>query len=313
MLGQNSNLIGGTGTSMKIIPNGLLHNQYAPSQVLNFGLSHHEMMVVSKLPVVHETFSVIKNDAFRTAITAAEIPIMLTSGSYMSYALAEEYYEFIGRVHKALALTSDGAFMAGAFHIVNNAKVTYEILREYERRGLRLIPVIDANVTSAEYVDYYVNNYPTVIVSAMGAISQTSLEAFFDKHLLDGAGKPKCALHGTNITEQAIRTLPWASADTSIWIDRAKAGQIISPLHGPITVDHKHSSVHSAGRNFINLSEIEKASISDYLGMNGFLTTDIVEKRGTRAVFNLWALGEIENQINNNPPTQTTTYAMELF
>jgi hypothetical protein len=168
------------------------------------------------------------------------------------------------------------------------------------------------------YLEYYIEKYPYITLGGMVGTSTKQLAVWLDRiwerYLVDGAGRPKCKVHGFGITSIPImNNYPWYSCDSSSWIQSAAFGTIITPDHSTMVVSSKSPSRHVAGQHVTTLAPAEQDYVYEMLEKQGFTYQRLSEVYESRAAYNLWSFGVVNATINASKSEKFRTRVQELF
>jgi hypothetical protein len=192
--------------------------------------------------------------------------------------------------------------MASVLDGIGDPLKTYQNQLHMEQLGAKPLPCFHAG-EDERYLEYYVQNYEYITLGGMVGSSTKQLciwlDRMWERYLTDGSGRPRLKVHGFGITAVPIvERYPWYSVDSSSWIQSAAFGSIIDPIHGPISVSEKSPSRHDAGQHVTTLTQVEQDYVLQMLEKNGFTYERLSTVYESRAAYNLWAFGVINQMIN---------------
>jgi hypothetical protein len=207
--------------------------------------------------------------------------------------------------------------MASVLDGIGDPQLTYENQLAMESHGVRPLPCFHAG-EDERYLEWYVKNYDYITLGGMVGSSTKQLmiwlDRMWDKYLTDGSGNPRIKVHGFGITSIPImETYPWWSCDSSTWIQSAAFGSVVMPVYGPMSVSEKSPSRHDAGQHVSNLTPIQQERILKTFEEQGFNYERLSTVYESRAVYNLWAFGEINQRIDQDNPGRFKSAQPELF
>jgi hypothetical protein len=195
---------------------------------------------------------------------------------------------------------------------------TYKNQLHMEALGAKPLPCFHAG-EDERYLEYYVKNYDYITLGGMVGTSTKQLCIWLDriwsKYLTDGSGRPRLKVHGFGITAVPVmERYPWFSVDSSSWIQSAAFGSIVTPQWGPLSVSEKSPSRHDAGQHISTLTPLEQDLVLQMLEKNGFTYERLSTVYESRAAYNLWGYGVINEMMNAaNNYEKFTTHIQELF
>lgn len=234
------------------------------------------------------------------------VKVFLDSGAFSAYTLGatidlDEYCNYI-KENPDLVLVEDGILLAACLDGIGDPLLTYQNQKRMEAQGVTPLPVFHSG-EDERYLEYYVAHYPYICLGGLVGGHTKQLEIWLDrvwgKYLLDGAGRPKCRVHGFGITSiPLMERYPWWSCDSTSWIQTASFGAITIPGYGNLEVSKESPSKHVKGHHINSLTATEREWIVSMLRSQGFDPDYIVDHYLGRATYNLWAYEQIQDAIN---------------
>lgn len=284
-------------------------------------LNERERYVVNTLPHLLESYHYIHKQSFVDAIRASGDKIFLDSGAFSAYTLGVDidlptYCDYIKR-NDDIIRRDDGIVMASVLDGIGDPQETYENQLAMERHGVRPLPCFHAG-EDERYLEWYVKNYEYITLGGMvgGSTKQLMiwLDRIWDRYLTDGSGNPRIKVHGFGITSiPLMERYPWWSCDSSSWIQSAAFGSVITPDYGPMNVSDKSPSRHDANQHVCNLNPIYQDKVMKDFIDNGYNYERLSTVYESRAVYNLWAFGVINEQMDRVNPNNFKADIQELF
>lgn len=309
---------------MHIYTAAVYSNSYMRGQDRYEKLNEHERGLVHQLPHILESYHYVGKQRFVDDMRREGASIFLDSGAFSAWTLdvklsVEEYCDYIKR-NRDIIRVEGGALMASVLDSIggkNSALGTYNNQTEMEARGVRPLPCFHKG-EDERYLEHYIRNYDYITLGGMVGTSADQLEVWLDriweKYLTDGAGRPRCMVHGFGMTSiPLMERYPWYSCDSSSWIQAAAFGSVMTPQHGPIKVSEKSPSKHDWGQHITTYSEIEQQYLFHMLEMQGFTFERLSSIYESRAAYNLWAFGVINDKINAGHTDTFRGLVQELF
>jgi hypothetical protein len=284
-------------------------------------LNDREKYVVNNFPHLLESYHYIHKESFVSAIREKGDLIFLDSGAFSAYTLGVDldittYCDYIKR-NSDIIRVEDGIVMASVLDGIGDPQLTYENQMEMERQGVRPLPCFHAG-EDERYLEWYVKNYEYITLGGMVGSSTKQLmiwlDRMWDKYLTDGSGNPRIKVHGFGITSiPVMERYPWWSCDSSSWIQSAAYGSVIMPEYGPMSVSEKSPSRHDAGQHVCNLPPLQQQHVLRTFESQGFNYERLSTVYESRAVYNVWAFGEINKYIDRGNPNNFKSPQQELF
>jgi hypothetical protein len=297
-------------------------NSYMQGQNRYVKLNERERDIVHNLPHILESYHYIGSQRFIDQMRADNAKVFLDSGAFSAYTLGVEidlptYCEYIKR-NADLWRVEDGVMMASVLDGIGDPLKTYQNQLAMESHGVRPLPCFHAG-EDERYLEHYVKNYEYITLGGMvGSTTKqlcTWLDRMWERYLVDGSGRPRCKVHGFGITAIPImERYPWYSVDSSSWIQSAAFGSIITPEWGPLSVSEKSPARHDAGQHATTLTPIEQEYVLQLLERQGFTYERLSTVYESRAAYNLWSFGVVNEMMNAaNNYEKFTARIQELF
>lgn len=291
---------------MNIFMAAVYTNSYMRGQNRYLKLNDREKEIVHGIPHILESYHYIGSQRYLDQMRADNAQVFLDSGAFSAYTLGVSidlptYCEYIKR-NMDLWRVEDGVVMASVLDGIGDALQTYRNQLHMEALGAKPLPCFHAG-EDERYLEHYVKNYEYITLGGMVGSSTKQLciwlDRMWERYLTDGSGRPRLKVHGFGITAVPIvERYPWYSVDSSSWIQSAAFGSIIDPIHGPISVSEKSPSRHDAGQHVTTLTQVEQDYVLQMLEKNGFTYERLSTVYESRAAYNLWAFGVINQMIN---------------
>jgi len=306
---------------MHIYTAAVFSNAYMRGQDRYEKLNEHERTIVEGLPNILESWHYVGKQRFVDDMRRESAKIFLDSGAFSAWTLGVtlsvyDYCEYIKRNSDILRVEGDSV-MASVLDGIGDPLQTYRNQLEMEARGVRPLPCFHKG-EDEQYLEYYIQNYDYITIGGMvgssGKQLSVWLDRIWDKHLVDGAGRARVKVHGFGLTSiPLMEAYPWFSCDSSSWIQAAAFGSIVTPQHGPIKVSDKSPSRHDAGQHMTTLSPIETEYLFQLLESQGFTYERLSSIYESRAAYNLWAFGIVNQMINAAHSETFKARVQELF
>lgn len=307
---------------MNIFMAAVYTNSYMRGQNRYLKLNDREKEIVHGIPHILESYHYIGSQRYLDQMRADNAQVFLDSGAFSAYTLGVSidlptYCEYIKR-NMDLWRVEDGVVMASVLDGIGDPLQTYRNQLHMEALGAKPLPCFHAG-EDERYLEHYVKNYEYITLGGMVGSSTKQLciwlDRMWERYLTDGSGRPRLKVHGFGITAIPImQRYPWYSVDSSSWIQSAAFGSIITPQWGPLSVSEKSPSRHDAGQHATTLTAIEQDYVLQMLESQGFTYERLSSVYESRAAYNLWAFGVINEMMNaQNNYEQFTSRVQELF
>lgn len=281
-------------------------NNYMSGMNRYVKLNEREREIVNSLPHILESWHYVGKQAYVDHMRNNSAKIFLDSGAFSAFTLGvklevADYVNYI-KDNMDIIRVEDGVLMASVLDGIGDADETWRNQMEMERMGVRPLPCYHFG-EPIEALRWYVENYEYITLGGMvGATTEQLriwLERVWEDSLLDGAGRAKIKVHGFGITSRPLmKEFDWYSCDSSSWIQSAAFGGIETPKWGPLNVSGKSPSRHVANQHVSTFTPPQTAAILEDLIENGFEYQRLSDVYESRAAYNLWAYGEINEQMN---------------
>ena len=281
-------------------------NSYMRGQNRYLKLNDREREIVHGIPNILESYHYVGSQKYVDQMRADDAKVFLDSGAFSAYTLGVEidlpvYCEYIKR-NKDIWRVEDGVMMASVLDGIGDPLKTFQNQWAMEQLGAKPLPCFHAG-EDERFLEHYVKNYEYITLGGMVGSSTKQLciwlDRMWDRYLTDGSGRPRLKVHGFGITAIPImERYPWWSVDSSSWIQSAAFGSIVTPEWGPLSVSEKSPSRHDAGQHATTLTPIEQDIVLQTLEKNGFTYERLSTVYESRAAYNLWAYGVVNEMMN---------------
>lgn len=284
-------------------------------------LNDHEKAVVNSLPHLLESYHYVHKQSFVDAIRNSGDKVFIDSGAFSAYTLGVEidlptYCRYIQQ-NEDIIRRDEGTLMASVLDGIGDPQLTYENQLAMERHGVRPLPCFHAG-EDERYLEWYIKHYEYITLGGMVGASTKQLsiwlDRIWDKYLTDGSGNPRLKVHGFGITSVPLmETYPWHSCDSSSWIQAASFGAVITPDYGPLNVSEKSPSRHVKGQHVVNVTPAEQELLFNMFEQQGFNYERLSQVYESRAVYNLWSFGKVNEYIDRVNKGNFKSPIQELF
>lgn len=217
-----------------------------------------------------ESYHYVHRQSFVDKIRADGTKIFLDSGAFSAYTMGveidlKEYCHYIHE-NKDIIENVDGAVVASVLDGIGDPLKTWQNQQLMEKEGVKALPCFHYG-EDERYLDWYVANYTFITLGGMVAQSTEQLEPWLDriweKHLTDGAGRPKVRVHGFGLTTMSlVRRYPWYSVDSSSWVQTARTGgMMLYPQARAIQVSDRSPMRKVANQHLDTLPDIMREAV----------------------------------------------------
>ena len=306
---------------MKLYTAAVYTNNYMPGMARYAKLNDHEREIAINVPHILESYHYVGKQKFVDSMRNNGAKIFVDSGAFSAFNLNTEinlkgYCDYILR-NEDIILKDDGILMASVLDGIGDPLQTYRNQLDMAHYGVKALPCFHAG-EDERYLEYYVANYDYITLGGLVGSStkqlQHWLDRIWDKYLTDGAGRPKIKVHGFGITSLTlVKRYPWHSCDASTWIQAAAFGAVHTPDYGLISVSDKSPTLHMDCNHLYNMSAVETEYLIEMFAKQGFDHKRLSTEYESRAIYNLWAFGEINDRINAEFIDTFAGQVQELF
>ena len=254
--------------------------------------------------VVHllESYHYIHGQRYIDSIRGDKRKIFLDSGAFSAFTKGVDvdlpaYCQYI-KDNDDILEKVDGTVLASVLDGIGDPLKTYQNQLAMEARGVRPLPCFHYG-EDERYLDWYVANYDYITIGGMVPISTPQLKLWLDriweKHLVDGAGRPKVRVHGFGLTTPSLmERYPWYSVDSSSWVQIARVGgMLLMPEARVINVSSQSPNRRVEGQHIDTLPQIQREAIELKLRNCGVDTVRMRETYLSRWTYNIAAFTEL--------------------
>lgn len=284
-------------------------------------LNDREKEVMHTIPHILESYHYINKESYVQAIREIGDKVFLDSGAFSAHTLGAtiditKYCDYIKRNLDILRI-EDGVVMASVLDGIGDPQKTYENQLEMERQGAKPLPCFHFG-EDERYLEWYVKNYDYITIGGMvgRTVKQltTWLDRIWSRYLVDGSGRPRIKVHAFGITSVRImERYPWFSCDSSSWIQATSFGSVITPDYGPLCVSEKAPSRHVQGQHVSSLRPVERDKVCQMFVEQGFTYERLSQVYESRAAYNIWSFGVVNDRINAKKGNPYSVQVQELF
>jgi hypothetical protein len=160
--------------------------------------------------------------------------------------------------------------------VISDGQASYRNYVRMRSAGLNPVPVYHLD-TPIRYFKYYLTQSNCIGIGAVGNWctlgTKRTLDYLWRKYLTDSQGHPLFKVHALGLSSvRILRRYPWASADTTSWVQQSARGSAMIPrrVNGvwrfdrPAKIISFSEKKRSTKNHFSNLTAEERQFILDY-------------------------------------------------
>ena len=249
-----------------------------------------------------ESYHYVRKGQYVKRIRKDGVRLFLDSGAYTAWTKGEEidldeYIDFCHANEDIIAMASVlDKLVSRVEDIPEAVKTTYKNLKIMERRGVKNILPAYHFLEDEDVLDHYAKNYPYIAIGGLVGKSTkqllTWLDRIWERYLINADGTPKTKVHGFGITAlPAMERYPWASVDSSTWVQWSASGMILMPdkFPGQVNVSNRSSYRKLKDQHITNFRPSETKLLEDEIIRLGGDPTRLAELYYARWAFNAFA------------------------
>lgn len=291
----------------------------AGAYAANFGLrgtlfnrlTDNEKWQRSQVKHILESYHYVWRQTFVDKMRADKVKIFLDSGAFSAFTKGVEidmkaYCRYI-QENRDILEEVDGYACASVLDGIGDPLKTYQNQKAMEALGVTPLPCFHYG-EDEKYLDYYTANYPYITLGGMVPISTPQLyhwlDRIWEKHLVDGAGRPKVKVHGFGLTTMSlVERYPWYSVDSSSWVQIARTGgMVLYPDSRVIAVSDRSPQRKVEGQHIDTLTPPQREQVERRLRELGVDTVRMRETYLARWSYNIWVFGKLGELYNAHEP-----------
>lgn len=250
-----------------------------------------------------ESYHYFNSQKLIESVRMANKKVFLDSGAFSAYTKGvtidlPTYCRFIQD-------NADIFEVASVLDAIGDPSKTYYNQKWMEHLGVPALPCFHLN-EPFEYCDYYASNYEYITIGGMVGTSPRVLVRWLDyvweKHLLDGAGRPKCKVHGFGLTSVPLMSrYPWYSVDSSSWVQISSMGAVLHPDHGTINLSANSPNKKTEGQHFDTYPPLVQRTLEKHFNDLGYTVEELRTDYVPRRTYCMWAYSELNRRIGAKP------------
>jgi hypothetical protein len=291
----------------------------AGAYAANFGKSGNiiarltENEKAQRLQVKHllESYHYVHRKSYVEKMRKDKVQVFLDSGAFSAFTMGvnvdiKAYCRYVLENEDIIEKVGNSV-CASVLDGIGDPLKTYENQKEMERLGVRALPCFHYG-EDERYLDYYVANYEYITLGGMVPISTPQLyhwlDRIWEKHLTDGAGRPKVRVHGFGLTTMPlVERYPWFSVDSSSWVQVARVGgMMLYPEARVLSVSDQSPSRRVEGQHIDTLPEIQRIEIERRLTDMGVDVKRMRETYLSRWAYNIMTFSKLGDLYDSPDP-----------
>jgi hypothetical protein len=295
---------------MKVYMAAMCNNgMYAGQRPYRTRLNDFEQQVTDTYtPDRLESYHYVANDKHTRTMAESGHTVLLDSGAYSAATLGttvdlDAYVKYIKRNEGLVRRDSSGALLAAGLDSIGNAEETWDNQRAMEDAlGEPPIPCYHFG-DPEELAEVCASGYKYIALGGMVGGSTPRLERWLDRiwgrYLVDSDGNPRTRVHGFGLTSlRLMERYPWASVDSSSWVQTSSFGGILIPEIGVVQMSHESPSRKVAGQHYTSMTPLERERVEHAVTRRGYCMDRMQRYFMTRRVFNLQAYWEMREAVS---------------
>ena len=260
-------------------------------------MTENERWQRSNVKYTLESYHFVGKQNYVDRIRRDGVKVFLDSGAFSGFTQGvnidlAKYCQYI-KANGDLIEQVDGIPLYSVLDGIGDPLKTYQNQMEMERLGTRPLPCFHYG-EDERYLDYYLANYEYITLGGMVAVGTKQLvhwlDRIWEKHLVDGTGRPKVRVHGFGLTTMSlVKRYPWFSVDSSSWVQTARTGGMMMYPEGKnIQVSARSPHIKVEGQHLDSLPLAQRTAIENKLVSMG---VDLDRMRNlylSRWAYNAW-------------------------
>lgn len=260
-------------------------------------LTDHEKKVRLEARNFLESYHYIHKESSVAKIRRDGVKVFLDSGAFSAFTkgVDVDIKGYCNYIHKNADIIEevDGVKCASVLDGIGDPLKTWQNQQTMEQLGVSALPCFHYG-EDERYLDWYIERYPYITLGGMVPVSTPQLilwlDRIWEKHICDGAGRPKVKVHGFGLTSLPLmKRYPWYSVDSSTWVQWAANGMILIPGIGQVNVSSQSSSRKMEGQHLNTYTQPQTAVIRQRIQELGFEVERLENEYISRWAFNVWA------------------------
>ena len=284
-------------------------------------LTDNEKWQRSQVKYILESYHYVYRQSFVEKMRRDGVQIFLDSGAFSAFTMGVDvdlkaYCRYI-QENGDIIEKIDDAILASVLDGIGDPLKTYENQMEMERNGVRPLPCFHYG-EDERYLDYYANNYSYITLGGMVPISTPQLyhwlDRIWEKHLTDGAGRPKVRVHGFGLTTmKLVERYPWFSVDSSSWVQTARTGgMMMYPDARSLQVSSQSPMRKVEGQHIDSMPAVQREALEQRFRELGVDTQRMRDTYLSRWAYNIWIFGKL-GELYDHPDPKFIPEKMELW
>jgi len=256
-----------------------------------------------------ESYHYIYSESKVAMIRRDKTKLFLDSGAFSAHSLGADididaYINYVGNNQDIIATdTETGSLLASVLDGIGSAKKTLENQKTMESQGVTPLPCFHFGEPE-EYLVHYIDNYPYITLGGLVPVSTKEaiiwLDRLWEKYLSNENGSPRVKVHAFGVTTlDLMRRYPWASVDSSTWVQTARVGNIFIPrVFNTIAISNDSPRRKIQGQHIDTLPEVQRqALIHDIETLYGFPIDGLRTDYAFRWMYNMGIYKDIQKSV----------------
>jgi len=259
-----------------------------------------------------ESYHYVGNARKVAGIRQLKEKVFLDSGAFSAFTLGshidlDAYCEYI-KTHMDMIRVDEetGAVLASVLDGIGSAKVTLENQKAMESNGVRPLPCFHFG-EDEKYLKHYLDNYKYITLGGLVPVSTKEamrwLDRIWAKYLANADGTPRIKVHAFGVTSIPLMSrYPWASVDSSSWVQNASNGGIYLPhTFSSLAVSVDSPSRKTQGQHIDTLPAIvREAVVKEVEGISGLPIDGLRNDYAFRYIYNAGIFRHIQDHITKS-------------
>lgn len=287
---------------MRLYLAGLFTNGFANDHgKLARQLSESENECRMAVPWYLDSYHYVYGDKKVADIRRSGKKIFLDSGAFSAFTMGVDVD--LPKYCRYIQENEDIIHVASVLDGIGDPQKTYENQLAMEALGTNPLPCFHYG-EDPRWLEYYVANYEYITIGGMVPISTKQLGFWLDeiwgKYLTDGAGRPKCKVHGFGLTTiPLMKRYPWYSVDSSSWVQISGNGNIlVCDEWKALPISDESPARRVKNQHYLTLTPPLREAVKKIIERDGFTEEDLRTKYLSRWAYCCHAFNKLGEEMN---------------